>query len=231
MVVAAEIIELTGALLVDNGNDAEAFASFGSTKRVAYIGDVTPERGAAQILDLARVLTDFEFEIVGRLSVDNDLATALLSQPNLRLHGELPFDEALFAAADCGIGLSLLQDLEPYREAVPTKLLDYGLLGMFMVVTPLPGQARFVSGGALGHVMSGFDPAPSDITAIRAAGSMPPRERSELAARSRTAHRHRQATVENQKKRLFAHLESERNRRFNAQWRSRRNGRRLLQRR
>ena len=231
VVVAAEIIGLTDALLVDNGNDAEGIAGVGSAKRIAYIGDVTPERGAVQMLDLARLLTDFEFEIVGRVSVDNALATALLSQPNLRLHGELPFDEALLATADCGIGLSLLQDLEPYREALPTKLLDYGFLGMFMVVTPLPGQARFVNDGALGHVMRGFDVAQADVAAVRAAGMMPPRERSELAERSRTAHRNRQAKIENQRRQLFAHLESERNRRVSARWRSPQKGRGSNQRR
>ena len=84
-------------------------------------------------------------------------------------------EKAIALAGGCGIGLSLLQDVPPYREAQAAKLFDYASLGQFVIVTPLPGQARLVQQHDIGLVLPSFrvDDDASRRIRLRSARSTP----------------------------------------------------------
>jgi hypothetical protein len=200
VVIAAEIIDVEGADLLDNGNDAPDLPEpLPLLDRAVYIGDLTVERGAAEVVALARALPDLHIDLVGRTSVDDDLKAAFASEPNINVHGQMAFDKAIEIAARCGVGLSLLQDSPPYREAQATKLFDYASLGQFLIVTPLPGQARLVREHDIGLVLTSFHLDDAEGARIRAAlDAVDTDARARLAERSRVCHAERSAVIEAQ---------------------------------
>ena len=200
VVIAAEVIDLEGADLFDNCNDTPDFPTpLPPIDRAVYVGDLTVERGAREVLSLAQVMPEIHIDLVGRTSVSDDVKDGLQAAPNITVHGELPFDEAIKVAAGCGIGLSLLQDSPPYREAQASKLFDYASLGQFLIVTPLPGQARLVQEHDIGLVLNSFHVDDDTAAQIRAVtGSIDPDQRAQVAERARACHLSRLAVIDAQ---------------------------------
>lgn len=200
VVVASDTIEIEGADLFDNGNDAPDWSDpLSPFDRAIYIGDLTVERGADEIVALAREMPELHIDLVGRVSVDGEVEDTLASQSNITVHGEVPFEEAIALAGGCGIGLSLLQDVPPYRDAQATKLFDYASLGQFVIVTPLPGQAHLVRHHDIGLVLPSFHVDDDAARRIRAAlGAIDADGRTRLAERSRACHAARWAVIEAQ---------------------------------
>lgn len=151
VVVAAPELTSSGSILVSNTPDPARFqprpANF-SKPTTVYIGDVTAARGALEIAELAGLLPDVTFLVIG--PIRDDLRGEMIARagPNARLEitGRLAHDEAWSRASGAVAGLSLLRPLPAYRSAVATKLWEYGAAGIPPVVTDLPGQRGFVHG-------------------------------------------------------------------------------------
>jgi len=153
VVVAAPELARYGDTVVVNVPNPEKFVSTPSratSAKLVYVGDVTIARGA---LEMVEVLGDldarFELLIIGRTDDETERAMShrasqLGITDRLTLTGRLPHDEAWRLAADSSAGLSLLQPVPAYQQAVATKLWEYMAVGIPPIVSDLPGQAAVV---------------------------------------------------------------------------------------
>lgn len=119
--------------------------------RLVYIGDVTVARGALTMVEaLGHLDESFRLQLVGRVGPatrDQIEATAsrLGVSSRLEILGQLEHGAAWALAQGALVGLSLLTAVPAYMEAVATKLWEYMAIGLPVIVTDLPGQARVVS--------------------------------------------------------------------------------------
>ncbi len=136
---------------------------------LAYVGDVTRQRGAFLALETA-VGAGMPLVMVGRVAPPGFHADLVVRARDrgvdLELVGPLPHAEALQRVASAAAGLSPLLDVPNYRHSLPTKLLEYLALGLPVLVADLPGSTEAVAG--LEGVIT---VAPGDVAAWSAAGS------------------------------------------------------------
>ena len=171
VVVAAPELASSGSILVSNVPNPDRLrpepANFGVPTAI-YIGDVTAARGALEIAELAGLLPDVSFLVIG--PINDDLRGRMIAvagpDASLEMAGRLPHDEAWARASGAIAGLSLLRPLPAYRSAVATKLWEYGAAGIPPVVTDLPGQRTFVSGIDISLAQSDIRDIASVITRL-----------------------------------------------------------------
>ncbi|CAN5863721.1 glycosyltransferase family 4 protein [soil metagenome] len=116
---------------------------------LAYVGDVTLERGADLALHAAAG-AGVPLVMVGRIAPPG-LTSELTARArelgvDLELVGALPHREAMGRIAHAGAGLSPLLDVPNYRHSLPTKVLEYLALGLPVLVSDLPGTTEVVTG-------------------------------------------------------------------------------------
>lgn len=153
VMVAAPELARRGDLVVLNVPDPlslQPVAPDGS-HRLVYIGDVTLARGAlAMVETLGHLDESFVLEVIGNLSTGvaswiESAADGLGVRSRVDLIGRLEHSEAWSRAGGALAGLNLLAAVPAYMEAVATKLWEYMAIGLPVVVSDLPGQARIVS--------------------------------------------------------------------------------------
>lgn len=167
---------------IPNPTDFEMVNEKSDPPTVIYIGDVTAARGALAMAELARRLPGIRFLVIGRVS--EELAERMIGiagTGNLDLPGLLPHEEAWTLARGATAGLSLLEPLPAYRDAVATKLWEYCSAGIPPVVTSLRGQKRFVARIDPGLAVDDLDGAVRLIGRLAAE----PDWANELSSRSR----------------------------------------------
>jgi glycosyltransferase involved in cell wall biosynthesis len=124
--------------------------------RVVYVGHISPDRGAAEMVELARLVRPhgITVELVGSA----DAAARAVLEPAqaaglVRWHGFVPNDEAMLITDGALAGLSLLQDDPNFRHSLPTKVAEYMARGVPVVTTPLPLAADLVERHECGFVV------------------------------------------------------------------------------
>jgi glycosyltransferase involved in cell wall biosynthesis len=134
-------------------------APSGQHRRVVYLGHLSPDRGVAEMIDLAGRLRPhgIAVELIGpadaRARAQIDAAAGLVSW-----HGFVPNDQALPMLDGALAGLSLLQDEPNFRHSLPTKVVEYMARGLPVVTTPLPAAADLVTRYDCGFVIPFADP-------------------------------------------------------------------------
>lgn len=123
--------------------------------RVVYLGSVTLERGAAEMVEVARRLpAGLRLEVVGPA---HGPAEALLARAReeglLDWRGFLPGDRAVARLDGALAGLCLLHDKPNFRPSMATKVVEYLGRGIPAVVTPLPVQQGLVERSGAGAVV------------------------------------------------------------------------------
>lgn len=123
--------------------------------RVVYLGSVTLERGAAEMVEVARRLpAGLRLEVVGPA---HGPAEALLARARdeglLDWRGFLPGDRAVARLDGALAGLCLLHDKPNFRPSMATKVVEYLGRGIPAVVTPLPVQQGLVERSGAGVVV------------------------------------------------------------------------------
>jgi glycosyltransferase involved in cell wall biosynthesis len=124
--------------------------------RVVYVGHLSPDRGAGDMVELARLLQPhgLTVELVGpadaqaRAVIEPAQAAGLL-----RWHGFVPNDEAMLITDGALAGLSLLHDDPNFRPSMPTKVAEYMARGVPVITTPLPLAAGLVERHQSGFVV------------------------------------------------------------------------------
>lgn len=169
------------------------------TDRVVYLGSITLERGAREVVETGRTLRErtgggLTTHVVGPA---HGAAEAVVREAHERgdvhWHGFVPNDRAGELLDGALAGLSLLQDLPNYRHSMPTKVLEYMAHGVPVVTTPLPLARDVVTTARSGVVVPFTDPVaaadavlalraePERAAALGAAGHRAARERYDWA--------------------------------------------------
>lgn len=117
----------------------------GERKSLIYVGDITEDRGAFEMLELLRLVSDIDLELVG--PVDASLKSRLIQRARkdstsdrIRFLGRMPYHQAWTHAAGALAGLSFLKPTPAYKHAVPSKLWEYMAVGLPVIATDLPAQ-------------------------------------------------------------------------------------------
>jgi glycosyltransferase involved in cell wall biosynthesis len=133
--------------------------------RVVYVGSVTWARGAAELVETARLVaakTDGAVRTIVIGSASGDVRVMLRKAERegiLEWLGYVPSDRATEIVTGSMAGLSLLHDEPNYRISLPTKVTDYIACGIPVVTTPLPLAREVVDGVGCGIVVPFADPA------------------------------------------------------------------------
>lgn len=160
-----------------------------SGNQVVYVGRVTQQRGAAEMIALAHELRGHA-RLVVMGSADSDVTEGLeraVGDGVLEWRGFVPNDEALAAIEGSIAGLSLLHDVPNYRYSLPTKLAEYGAHGVPIISTPNPSSAAFVERDGAG-VLVPFGDVAAIAEAVRAFIA-DPHKAAQAAAGGRTTAR------------------------------------------
>jgi glycosyltransferase involved in cell wall biosynthesis len=125
-------------------------------RRVVYVGHLSPDRGSAELVELARRLRPhgITVELIGaadaraRAHIEPAQKAGLL-----RWHGFVPNDRAMPMLDGALAGLSLLHDEPNFRHSMPTKVVEYMARGVPVVTTPLPAAAELTRAHECGFVV------------------------------------------------------------------------------
>ncbi|MFP3881971.1 MAG: glycosyltransferase [Actinomycetota bacterium] len=114
---------------------------------VAYLGDVTTERGAGVAVDAAN-FHGRRVVFVGRVTeeVKMWLRERAKDPSGLEFTGLLPNPEAIERIRTAGVGIAPLLDTPNYRHSLPTKILEYLAVGLPVVASDLSGTRKLVDG-------------------------------------------------------------------------------------
>jgi glycosyltransferase involved in cell wall biosynthesis len=139
--------------------------------RVVYVGSITLERGAAELVGVGRELRaeGVTVELVGaaRDGATRTLLETARAAGDISWSGPLPNDVALGRLDGALAGLSLLHDLGNYRHSLPTKIVEYMARGVPVITTPLPVARTLVEDAGAGIVVA-FGDVQAAADAVRA---------------------------------------------------------------
>ena len=152
----------------------------GDDRRVVYVGHLSPDRGTAEMVELARLLRPhgITVELIGpadaraRAQLEPAQAAGLL-----RWRGFVPNDRAMRKVDGALAGLSLLHDEPNFRHSLPTKVVEYMARGVPVVTTPLPAAAELARGHECGFVVPFGDARAAADAVLELAGDMALRAR------------------------------------------------------
>lgn len=148
-------------LVVRNLPDASLLTLSGQrafTPRAIYIGDLRKSRGLHDMLQVAELASDWEFDFVGGVAsgdqefVDQWLRSHDPTQTRVRFHGRLAPEHSWKFAAGAWVGLSLLESTPAFIEAVPSKLYEYMAVGLATISTPLPRCVELIEASRSGAI-------------------------------------------------------------------------------
>jgi glycosyltransferase involved in cell wall biosynthesis len=129
-------------------------------RRVVYVGHISPDRGSAEMVALARLLAPrgIAVELVG--PADAAARGHIEAAGDLvHWHGFVPNEEALRLVNGALAGLSLLHDEANFAHSMPTKVVEYMARGVPVITTPLPLAVELVRGAECGFVVPFGDAA------------------------------------------------------------------------
>jgi glycosyltransferase involved in cell wall biosynthesis len=123
-------------------------------RRVVYVGHISPDRGSAEMAELARLLAPhgIAVELIGPADA---AARAHIEAAGDLVHarGFVPNAEALRLTEGALAGLSLLHDEGNFAHSMPTKVVEYMAHGVPVVTTPLPLAVELVRSADCGFVV------------------------------------------------------------------------------
>ena len=130
--------------------------------RVVYLGQLSAARGAADMVELARLLRPHgvAVELIGdadapvRAQLGEAQAAGLV-----RWFGFVPNTQALRMVDGALAGLSLLHDEPDYRHSLPTKVVEYMARGVPVVTSPTGPATALVTRHGCGFVVPFREPA------------------------------------------------------------------------
>lgn len=119
-------------------------------QRVVYLGTLTPERGARELIEVGRHLEaatsgEVRVHVIGQAHGEAVPALREATREGaVTWHGFVPSDRALPMLDGALAGLSLLHDEANFRHSMPTKVIEYLAHGVPAISTPLPVPAELL---------------------------------------------------------------------------------------
>jgi hypothetical protein len=115
----------------------------GKKNQVVYLGTITENRGAINMIrGFAEAnLQDWELLIIGSFDQPKlkarmiDLAKRLGIEEQINILGYMPLKQALVYVKQSKIGLSLLLPTPNYLNSLPTKVFEYIMCGLYIVMS------------------------------------------------------------------------------------------------
>jgi glycosyltransferase involved in cell wall biosynthesis len=132
----------------------------GPLTRVLYLGQVSEDRGAAEMLDAAHALVDrgIGLTVIGRISPAMlPRLRAGAAAGNVTVVPWKPPLEAYQELALADIGLVCLHPLRRYQTALPVKLFEYMAAGIPVVASDFPLWRLIVEGAECGLLVNPLD--------------------------------------------------------------------------
>ena len=144
-----------------------------AAQRVVYVGWLSPDRGVAEMIEVAALLRPhgITVELIGpadaqaQAMIEPARAGGLVHWP-----GFVPNDQAMPMIDGALAGLSLLQDEGNFRHSLPTKVVEYMARGVPVVTTPLPAAAELATRYECGFVVPFGDPRAAADAVLTLAG-------------------------------------------------------------
>jgi glycosyltransferase involved in cell wall biosynthesis len=129
------------------------------SRRVVYVGWLSPDRGSGEMAELGRLLRPrgISVDLIGQADAGAK-AHIEAAGDAVTWHGFVPNDQALRLVEGALAGLSLLQDEANFRHSMPTKVAEYMARGVPVVTTPLPLAVELVEAADAGFVVPFNDP-------------------------------------------------------------------------
>jgi len=130
--------------------------------RAIYLGRVSEERGAVEMLEAVRALDGFPVELViqGRASASTAKQLGEASQSgSVSFVPWSPPREAYRSLATADIGLVCLHPLPRFLTALPVKLLEYMAAGIPVIASDFPLWRDIVAGADCGLLVDPLDPS------------------------------------------------------------------------
>lgn len=162
--------------------------------RLVYLGAVSSSRGSAVCTAALELLRseghDVRWECIGSIPNPGDAlelhaAADRLGENVITLRGRTSHPDALKIAANCEIGLAVLQELPNYTDSYPTKLFEYMALGLPVIASRFPLYRSVVEESDCGICV---DPGnPREVAAAVRRLIDHPREAREMGKRGRRA--------------------------------------------
>ena len=123
-------------------------------RRVVYVGHISPDRGSAEMVSLARLLAPHGIAVELLGPADAAARAHIEAAGDLvHWHGFVPNEQALRLTEGALAGLSLLHDEANFRPSMPTKVVEYMAHGVPVITTPLPLAVALVEGADCGFVV------------------------------------------------------------------------------
>ncbi|MFH1861617.1 MAG: glycosyltransferase family 4 protein [bacterium] len=128
--------------------------------RLVYFGQLTVQRGAWQMIEMAKILLrsfpSLHLDLIGEVqprSLSDELERAASELGGaVRLHGFVEFNQAVASLQQAHLGLVPLQPHPNFMGSFSTKFFDYMTYGLPFVVTDMPFWRRFVEENPCGVV-------------------------------------------------------------------------------
>ena len=133
-----------GYLVVPNTARVPDRVASPADRKLVYLGHVTLARGAAELVEVGRKVTQVTSGQTRLLVIGaaDEAASGLLAPAaaagEIDWAGFVPSSTALPLLEGAMAGLSLLHDEPNYRGSLPTKVVEYMAHGVPVVTTPLP---------------------------------------------------------------------------------------------
>jgi glycosyltransferase involved in cell wall biosynthesis len=148
---------------------SERKVNVGNRFTIGYVGAIQKERGIIEMIELVRELKktssrSFSLEIMGSFASEqlkNEVHGLIRSydlEEHINFHGRLPYRRFLLILANADVGLVFLHPTPANKEIIPTKLFEYIMLQIPIIVMDIPILKDFVNELGCGIVVNAFDP-------------------------------------------------------------------------
>ena len=132
----------------------------GAQIRVIYLGQVTEERGAVEMIEAMRLLAEPRIELILMGPMSESVSAALRRCEASVSVTAIPWQRPLDAykiLASAHIGLACLRPLPRFQDALPVKLFEYMAAGIPVVVSGFPLWREIVETAECGILVDPLD--------------------------------------------------------------------------
>lgn len=152
--------------IVINRRELKSSNTINATFTVGYIGAVSETRGSIITIKALNILhqmgLNVQWECVGSICPNNHKKEIISSATpevlnRIRFYEWMKSEKGLRIMSTCNVGLALLHPIPNYLESYPTKMFEYMMLGLPVIVSNFPLYREIVEKEKCGLVVDPLD--------------------------------------------------------------------------